>query len=499
MKKFLALAVFLLNLLSLTEVSAQNMTNESMNDCDDDGYSYTTNLPCEGAVMCREKCPNCGAYFDCDEIETHKDICYYRCPWCDSLLSRDEQMSHDCRNNQNSNSQTTNGNAGEPYDLIPNNQVLPNVTIYGNYNPGSLWYLLETVGGGSVSGYNSSTNTSGQGTNTLHSANTSTSQSDSIGYHRCPCLMTERVKEILAGLEKHPLYNQDNGYPNLTEDLKRQIAFPEIIQQGNNGTCGPAILQKWLAENYPEQYADCVYHLANYGYYEPWGLELTTDEDEHNPVGMTTVDLLSENGDEAAQRKLNENGIQYTSVDAIIQASIQMWANTNTWTDKLLCFIGLKQPGYDPRLDYGDGGGMSYNEVNDFIIDNVADKSIISEKRNGMMTYDKIEEIIKGATGSDFDSYTVLAGVDIKSEGGEFYFGKGRGDHFVEITGLDSGKINFWSWGRQLKTSKYNCPLDQLIILKKSDYAKKERKERKSLTCNCADCYSDGCSVCLSK
>ena len=69
MKKFLALAVFLLNLLSLTEVSAQNMTNESMNDCEDDGYSYTTNLPCEGAVMCREKCPNCEAYFDCDELK----------------------------------------------------------------------------------------------------------------------------------------------------------------------------------------------------------------------------------------------------------------------------------------------------------------------------------------------------------------------------------------------------------------------------------------------
>ena len=203
---------------------------------------------------------------------------------------------------------------------------------------------------------------------------------------------------------------------------------------------------------------------------------------------------------ENEHRRINlQNGIQYTSVDAIIQSSIQMWANTNTWTDMLLCLIGLKQPGYDPRLDHGDGGGMSYNEVNDFIINNVADKSIISEKRNGMMTYDKIEEIIKGSTGNDFDSYTVFAGVDIKGKDGEFYFGKGRGDHFVEITGLDSGKINFWSWGRQLTTSKYNCPLDQLIILKKSDYAKKERKERKSLTCNCADCYSDGCSVCLSK
>ena len=203
---------------------------------------------------------------------------------------------------------------------------------------------------------------------------------------------------------------------------------------------------------------------------------------------------------ENEHRRINlQNGIQYTSVDAIIQSSIQIWANANTWTDKLLCFIGLKQPGCDPRLNHGDGGGMSYNEVNDFIINNVADKSIISEKRNGMMTYDKIEEIIKGATGNDFDSYTVFAGVDIKGKDGDFYFGKGRGDHFVEITGLDSGKINFWSWGRQLTTSKYNCPLDQLIILKKSDYAKKERKERKSLTCNCADCYSDGCSVCLSK
>lgn len=523
MNRILSIAILLLTLLTAVEVKAQDMINETGYKCNDGGLEYISPIPCDFVAACEEECSSCQGFFDCDEIKEHEKGCYYECPLCNKKMTVIEGLTHNCE------PEDPNKDQDDPYDPSDddddrnppgNNKVVcalcgavmtymeslthncRRLNVNGNYN-GSLWYLLQPViGSGSNSSNNNNNNESGFGPaeeQPLHAAQQSGEKTDSIGYHRCSCLITEATKKILDNLKEHRLYNQDNGYPNLTKDLERQLAFPETIQQGNNGTCGPAFIQKYLAENFPEQYAECVYSLANYGYYAPWGLELAMDVNEYSPVGMTASDVLAENGNDYMQKTNNDNGIQYTSVDALMQSAIQTWANTNTWTDKLLCMIGWKQPGYDPRLDYGDGGGMSYSEVTDFIKDNIGGESAMSYKRRGMMTYDYVGEIIDDITNNDFDSYTVLAGVNIKEKNGKYYFGKGKSDHYVEISGLHSGKFDFWSWGQQLTTSEYDCPLEQLIILKKTDYAKKEKQEKKSLTCNCPNCTRDGCSKCVQK
>lgn len=122
---------------------------------------------------------------------------------------------------------------------------------------------------------------------------------------------------------------------------------------------------------------------------------------------------------------LQDIGAQYTSVDVLMQSAIQTWANTNTWTDKLLCMIGWKQPGYDPRLDYGDGGGLSYSEVTDFIKDNIGGESAMSYKRRGMMTYDYVGEIIDDITKKIYEyvrfNNTLTLSESITGGGGELY------------------------------------------------------------------------------
>ncbi len=195
---------------------------------------------------------------------------------------------------------------------------------------------------------------------------------------------------------------------------------------------------------------------------------------------------------------LQDIGAQYTSVDALMQSAIQTWANTDSWLDKLKCLIGRKQPGYDPRLDKGKGGGMDHEEMKDFF-ENIVGESAILHKQEGYMDYDYINAKITDITNNEFDSFTILAGVKIEKTDRGYYFDNKGENHYVEITGLHSGKIDFWSWGQDYTTSQYNCPIEELIIINKTDHAKKEKQEKKSLTCNCPNCTSDGCSVCMSR
>lgn len=519
MNRILSITILLLTLLTAAEVSAQSYYNEEYSDCDETDYGQgTVVLPC--FEICRSQCSSCEGFFDCDEIAEHEKGCYYECPRCNQRMTIMEMLSHYCEPKEPDSDDPDFPDDNDDDRNSPNQDRVVcalcgavmtymeslthncrRLNVNGNYN-GSLWYLLQPViSSGRNSSNNNNNNESGFGPaeeQPLHAAQQSGEKTDSIGYHRCPCMITEATKKILDNLKEHRLYNQDNGYPNLTKDLERQLAFPEIIQQGQNGTCGPAFIQKYLAENYPKQYADCVYNLANYGYYGPWGLELAMDVNEYSPIGMTANDILHENGNEDLQDERIGNGIQYTSVDALMQSAIQTWANTDSWLDKLKCLIGRKQPGYDPRLDNGKGGGMDYKEMKDFF-ENIVGESAILHKQEGYMDYDYINEKITDITNNEFDSFTILAGVKIKRTDRGYYFDNKGENHYVEITGLHSGKIDFWSWGQDYTTSQYNCPIEELMIINKTDHAKKEKQEKKSLTCNCPNCTSDGCSKCVQK
>jgi hypothetical protein len=50
-------------------------------------------------------------------------------------------------------------------------------------------------------------------------------------------------------------------------------------------------------------------------------------------------------------------------------------------------------------------------------------------------------------------------------------------------------------------TSENYYPIGKLMIIKKTDYAKKEKKDKQFLTCHCNDCSGDGSgrNGCMSK
>ncbi|MBO5642286.1 MAG: hypothetical protein J5900_07620 [Prevotella sp.] len=498
MNRILSIAILLLTLLTAAEMRAQDMINETGYKCNDGGFEYISPIPCDFVAACEEECSSCQGFFDCDEIKEHEKGCYYECPRCERQMTVIEGLSHYCDPNKEGFCCF----CGKPIDQCEcSGPVIP-----GNYP--------SSGGGGGGGGGGGPTPPIIPPSTPPAYAPPTTIPSSTQGYHRCPCLMTALIKELFKEMEQNPHYNQDEDFPGLTDGIKRHISDPSTIQQGNNGTCGAALIQKWLAENFPKQYIECVYSLAHSGHYDPWLLEF--DEEDDNPMGMTMEDLMAENGE---NKEYNiKNGIDYTYVDALMQSAIQARVNSQDkfdnffddfnniceWFDNLFG-TNLNNTGYDPRNDNdtkeakASVGGMNHKQMIDFMKMVAGENSIISDNTD-VTDYDTMYEIIN-RLGNDFDSYSVFAGVDYIQNGKEPYFANDGGAHYLEISGMHSGQYDIWCYGSNFTTSKDHrrCNINDYIIVKNTNTGKDERINKKNLTCNCSNCSGDGCNKCMSK
>ncbi|MBQ8008599.1 MAG: hypothetical protein IJ256_03615 [Bacteroidaceae bacterium] len=503
MNRILSIAILLLTLLTAEEVSAQSYYNEMYPDCNETDYGQgTVVLPC--FEICRSQCSSCEGFFDCDEIAEHEKGCYYECNKCNQKMKVIERDKHKCKGDEPEpdpdpkpdNDPKPESDPGKPDNPsgggpkgIPD-QYLPNVTVNGKNKSSFNWWDWTLVyGGGGGGSSSSSNNDNGESVVTpteeqpLHAAQQSGGKTDSIGYHRCPCMITANAKFYLNDIDNDPKWDELNKlYDGLTEGLKRHLAFPETIQQGNNGTCAAALIQKYLAENYPDKYEECVYELAKNGKYEPWGLEIPL---KSNLKAISDYELRRETEDVN-----NYNlGIDFTADDALMQTAIQNWSDNNN----LFRRIHNKITGnaYSVIYDYGDIGGMTVDDRSSFLF-NVSPLSIVNN--SGKTSYNELAQKLKTYSPDD---YTIMAGVDMRYDDKGYYFGDSLSNHALEIKGIEDGHINFWSYGKDGTTVKKDEIIKNLIIMKKTDYAKEEKKDRKSLVCNCPNCTNDGCSKCM--
>ena len=178
-----------------------------------------------------------------------------------------------------------------------------------------------------------------------------TTPTDTATNHRCQCLVTFSTRARLNAIDKNPrIVDLEDLHYKFAESLKRHIAFPETIQQGNEGTCAAATIQKYLAENFPDDYIDCAINLAETGQYQKWKLKIPNDV----YIGAINESIL--NNANKGHNDYNQKGIDYTSVDYFIQAAIQNWYNDKRRER------GYKVPSYNPCLDCGDsiGDGMRF-------------------------------------------------------------------------------------------------------------------------------------------
>lgn len=296
-------------------------------------------------------------------------------------------------------------------------------------------------------------------------------------------MITVNAKYYLNQIDNDPKWDElNNLYEGLTDGLKRHLAFPETIQQGNNGTCAAALIQKYLAENHPDKYEECVYELAKNGKYEPWGLEIPA---ACNLTGISDYELRNETGDVS---KYNQ-GIDFTADDALMQTAIQNWSDNNNWFRRV--HNKITGNAYSVINDDGDLGGMTVDDRSSFLF-NVSPLSMVNNL--GKTSYYELAQKLKTYSP---DEYTIMAGVDMQYNDKGYYFGNKHSNHALEISGIENGYIKFWSYGKEDSTIKQYGGIGSLVIIKKTDYAKEEKQERKSLTCNCPDCTNDGCSKCM--
>lgn len=479
MNRILSIAILLLTLLTAEEMRAQSMTNETTHNCDDGSFWYMTDLNCDEDGNGEKTCSSCGGVFKSDEIAEHEKNCFYECNKCKQKMKVIERDKHKCKGDEpepdpdpkpdndskpESDPDKPDNPSGSGPKGIPD-QYLPNVTVNGkNKSSFNWWDWTYVIGGGGGGGSSSNNNSESTGTYTLeeqplHAAQQSGGKTDSIGYHRCPCLITANAKFYLDDIDNDPKWDELNKlYDGLTEGLKRHLAFPETIQQGNNGTCAAALIQKYLAENYPDKYEECVYELIKNGKYEPWGLEIPAAS---NLKSLSYMDLWNENGNMA---NINfEQGIDYTYDDAFMQTAIQNWADNDTYFKSVThAAAGYV---YNPLKDNGEPdeksgmlfeSGMLFDDLSMFLNQNGLDNSASYYKNvSSSELYDIFNE-------HSPESNTFMAGVRICNNESGYYFcldgeytplkKEERSAHALELTNINNGHISAWSWGKQFTT-----------------------------------------------
>ena len=197
------------------------------------------------------------------------------------------------------------------------------------------------------------------------------------------------------------------------EDLTQHINDPASIQQGGNGTCGAAVLSKYMAENHPVLYAEAAISLY------------TTGKFSHNGVSLS----LPNSAFSGSMTELNELGIN--SVDAIMQGAFtnsqNIVFNYNPFKDGS-GFKSFMYPGY---FNYYVSGFLGANY-----------HCVLSPTTEYINSLDFVNHFVVGIVHSN----------DYSIEGG-------FPNHYIQILKSGNNKMDYWTWGEKVNGSTINNSL----------------------------------------
>jgi RHS repeat-associated protein len=197
------------------------------------------------------------------------------------------------------------------------------------------------------------------------------------------------------------------------EDLTQHINDPASIQQGGNGTCGAAVLSKYMAENHPVLYAEEAISLY------------TTGKFSHNGVSLS----LPNSAFSGSMTELNELGIN--SVDAIMQGAFtnsqNIVFNYNPFKDGS-GFKSFMYPGY---FNYYVSGFLGANY-----------HCVLSPTTEYINSLDFVNHFVVGIVHSN----------DYSIEGG-------FPNHYIQILKSGNNKMDYWTWGEKVNGSTINNSL----------------------------------------
>ena len=197
------------------------------------------------------------------------------------------------------------------------------------------------------------------------------------------------------------------------EDLTQHIIEPVSIQQGENGTCGAAVLSKYMAENHPVLYAEAAISLY------------TTGEFSHNGISLS----LPNKAFSGSMTDLNKLGIN--SVDAIMQGAFtnsqNIIFNYNPFKDGS-GFKSFMYPGYF-NYYFSDFIGANYH-------------CVLSPTTEYINSLDFVNHFVVGVVHSN--GYSIEGGFP---------------NHYIQILKSGNNKMDYWTWGEIVNGSTINNSL----------------------------------------
>lgn len=204
--------------------------------------------------------------------------------------------------------------------------------------------------------------------------------------------------------------------------LRRHVANPSTVNQGRNGTCGAAVICKFMAQYEPELYVSMALSLYREGRYSPCRLSVSTA----STLGTDTQAVV----------------LRTTVADLVVQGAMVHSANrlfgynpfsdgvglrSFFWPDRLKAFFTdcLHRP--VETLWYPDAEQLSAIDYdNCFAVAAVECKPLSAEEKQA------------------FTSSSPTASAD------KLYRFMRRGPfptHYVQLTGATECGLSFWSWG----------------------------------------------------
>jgi len=215
---------------------------------------------------------------------------------------------------------------------------------------------------------------------------------------------TETALQLLTLFSSTPT---DAVFPNIPQDvfvndLRRHLENPSSIRQGGNGTCGAAVLSKYMAEQHPVLYTKTAIELYTTGHYARNGIRLRLPESAYA-------------GNVADLRRLGLN-----SVDAIVQGAF-----TNSQNGLL---------DYNP---FRDGSGLKSFMYPGMLCRYIGQYIGVHYQYLLLPTNRRIEKL-------DFAHHFVIG---IVHSGSGSCVNPGFPNHYIQIHGTSGNLLRYWSWG----------------------------------------------------
>jgi len=286
-------------------------------------------------------------------------VCQSKCEYCQQWMSCESKTYHTC-----------------PY--------MPQYNNYESQYPysASQPYYPNNVGGGGGGG--------GGGTSSAGGSSSSSSSSTESG---------RDSRDYGLGVAQPYQCIDEEIYEKDLNDLLNQKIF---INQGNAGTCGAAVLEKFLMQCYPELFNSVAKDLYQSGHSHTWDLQLnkfSLSAEECRNLGFNTVDALFQT------TIIQENNYNYTNYELNERSKLK--ESTYAWriSDFIQNHVGnrvetINAPSYDQIQN------ALYNNSNIFVIGFVEADNSANFVSNNYLIGNHYVQITNATGGSQLEYYS---------------------------------------------------------------------------------------------